>query len=173
MNDADKTPLCPIAIDMRAPEPSVRGEPLPSHLPRGVAEKRPSKRPLITHELSVGGHKVFVQVGLRPDRTVLEFFLDMHKEGAPFRGAAHIIAAGHSKALQCGVPLSVVCNELRVTFFEPKGLVEGHENITHAESLFDLVASVLELEDARERPRALARMRAKREQAENEKARFG
>lgn len=151
MTSATSTPICPPHIDVRAPAPSVPGRAPPSMLARGVAEKRPWRRPLVTHELTVGGHKIFVGVGLRPDGTVLEFFVDMHKEGAPFRGAAHVIATSQSKALQRGVPLSVVCDTLRSTFFEPAGVVKGHEEITRAESLFDLVASVLELEDAHER----------------------
>lgn len=64
------------------------------------------------------------------------------------RGSAHIIATQASQQLQHGVPLAVVCNGLRSTFFEPAGEVTGHDSIARADSLFDLVAKVLESEDA-------------------------
>lgn len=167
MSAATITPLCPPATLLREPEPSVRGASPPSMLARGEAEKRPGRRPLVTHAVRVGGHKIHIGVGFRPDGTVMEFFLDLHKDGSFTRGAAHVIATGQSKALQRGVPLAAVCDTLRSTFFEPAGKVEGHEPdegqgppITHAESLFDLVAQVLEREDAVLRIEVLKRDRA-------------
>lgn len=123
-----------------APSATVRA------LARGQREERPRRRDLVTHALRLAGHSVHVSVGFRPDGTILEFFVDLHKEGAPMRGAAHIVATMGSRMLQHGVPVAAVCGSMRSTFFEPAGEVTGHERIVAARSLFDLVAQVLEHE---------------------------
>lgn len=173
MSAADATPLCPVPIELAGPEPSVRevspslaaDDPClrgraPSALARGQRDRPRKKRPSVRHELRMAGHVVFISVGHRPDGTVQEFFVDLeHKEGAPLRGAGHIVAASNSLALQHGAPLRSVCSALRAARFEPAGDVEGHDTITSAASLFDLVAQVLEAEDAVLREK-LARERA-------------
>lgn len=165
MNGADVTPLVPIHL-LRDPEPSVEVPPSlaaddPTYLARGMREPRPTKRRSVTHGLDLAGHSVHIGLSKRPDGTVFEFFVDLHKEGAPLRGAAHVVAASNSASLQRGTSLRVVCNSLRSSFFEPAGTVTGHERITHADSLFDLVAQVLEDEDAVLREE-LARERAEK-----------
>jgi ribonucleoside-diphosphate reductase alpha chain len=137
--NADETPL---PILMREPEPSVRGG-----LARGEAEQRPGRRKSATHELMLAGHKTFITVGKRRDGSVMEVKIELHKEGAPFRGAADVIARLVSHALQHGVPIETVFDGLRASYFDPAGEVTGHPRITHADSLFDLVARVIEDEE--------------------------
>lgn len=181
MSAADATPLCPVPIELVGPEPSVREVP-PSlaaddpgmlarsaHNPalaRGARERPPSKRRTATHSLTMigalGVHGLHITVGKRPDGTVREFFVDVeHKEGAPLRAIAHVVATSNSLALQHGAPLRSVCSALRVALFEPAGAVKGHSTITSATSLCDLVAQVLEDEDAVLRAE-LARERAEK-----------
>ena len=166
MNAADQTPLVPIHV-LRDPKPSGPGGSMavdlddyvmltraPSAtmraLARGEREHPPSRRPLVIHALRIGeAHKVHISVGLREDGTVREFFVDIeHKEGAPLRAIGIIVATSNSLAQQHGAPLRSVCAALRAAYFEPAGMVTGHTTITHTDSLFDLVAQVLEDEDA-------------------------
>lgn len=159
MNTAEQTPLVPIHV-FRDPEPSAPGVPqslaaddpglLARALGRGDREHPPGRRPLVTHALRIGeAHKVHISVGLRDDGTVREFFVDLaHKEGAPLRAIGHIVATSNSLALQHGASLRSVCAALRAAYFDPAGKVHGHDTITVAYSLFDLVAQVLEAEDA-------------------------
>jgi hypothetical protein len=140
MRDADKTPLWtpPIeATPQRADE-----TPLP------ISGPRPTRRRNATHSLRIGGHKIFVTVDFdAPSGRVCRFYVDLHKEGAPLRGAAAIVAEGNNRALDGGGSLESVCEALRHAGFEPSGMVEGHPTIKWATSIFDLVAQVIEDED--------------------------
>lgn len=155
---ADQTPLYP-PILMLPPEPSSPGAPVPidlddrtmmstapscTGLARGQREQRPKRRPCVNYGLKLAGHSVHIGVGFRSAGTVLEFFVDLHKEGAPLRAAAHVVATIGSMALQRGMSLGDLCSGLRSMYAEPAGEVEGHDRITSALSLFDLVAKVLE-----------------------------
>lgn len=184
---ADATPLCPLPHLLRDPAPSSEGAPpeVPASLAaddpellarapsatvralaRGQRERPPARRETFTHALRItgpgGAHKLHITVGHRPDGTVREFRVDVaHVVGAPFRALGIIVAAQGSLALQHGASLREVCDALRAAYFEPSGVVSGHPTITHADSLFDLVAQVLEDEDAVLREE-LARKRAER-----------
>lgn len=114
---------------------------------RGTRRRPPNKRDHAKQQLKIDGHSVYIGMDIHGG-SIVEFTIELHKEGAPLRGAAHVIAKQGSFLLQYGAPLSVVCDALRSMFFEPAGEVTGHETITHARSLFDLVAQVLEYEDA-------------------------
>lgn len=151
---------------MLPPEPSSPGAPVPvdlddratmalssGGLARGQREHRPKRRPCVNYALKLAGHSVHIGVGFRPDGTVLEFFVDLHKEGAPLRAAAHVVATIGSMAIQRGMSLGDLCSGLRSMYAEPAGEVEGHDRVTSALSLFDLVAKVLE--DAEMSGRAL------------------
>lgn len=145
-------------------------------LRRGERERPPWKRPNTTLSMTIigsqGKHRLHISVGHRPDGTVREFFVDVeHREGAPLRAVAHVVAASNSLALQYGAPLRSVCSALRVALFEPAGDVKGHPTITHAHSLCDLVAQVLEDEDVVLRAElAQERARKAEEQAQHDRA---
>lgn len=167
---ADRTPIAGLPLSDLAP-PAKPVIEVGSSGPVSRLNGRPTKRPCVRHSLRIGGHKVFIQVDFWPGtRRVFGFFVDLHKEGAPLRSTAAIVAESNNRALQQGASLESVCEALRTAGFEPNGLVTGHETITHATSLFDLVAQVLEDEDEELRAK-VAQRRAEREQAE--KARFG
>jgi len=155
VSDADKTPLWvpPIELSSRRADET----PLP------LSGRQPTRRRNATHSLRIGGHKVFVTVdfdGEDPDARVCRFYVDLHREGAPLRGAAAIVAESSNRALRDGASLTSVCEALRHAGFIPDGLVEGHPTIKFATSIFDLVAQVIEDEDPVLRAGALARKKA-------------
>ncbi len=104
-----------------------------------VRHKLPKKRHGFIREAYVGGHKVFLRTGEYEDGSLGEFFIDMYKEGASFRGLLNSFAVLASKALQYGVPLEDLVDTFVFTRFEPAGYVEGHEAIKSSTSIIDYV----------------------------------
>lgn len=138
MSSADETPLFVLPLgDIPPPPPSRRGE----------REKLPTRRTLTTMAVRIGGHRVHVSLGKRPDGTVCEVFVDLHKEGASFRAALHVIARLISAELQCGMPIAKVVSQLSGEDFEPRGEVEGHDTITSATSIVDFIAQAIVREE--------------------------
>ena len=106
----------------------------------------PAKRVGVTHEAKVGGHKIYLRTGEYADQTLGEIFIDMHKEGAAFRGIMNCFAIAISKGLQYGVPLEEFVETFTFTRFAPQGMVQGHPNVKMATSVLDYVFRVLGLE---------------------------
>lgn len=94
----------------------------------------------------MGGHKVYLRTGEYEDGTLGEIFIDMHKEGAAFRGMMNCFAVAISKGLQYGVPLEEFVDTFTFTRFAPQGMVAGHPNIKMATSILDYIFRVLGLE---------------------------
>jgi ribonucleoside-diphosphate reductase alpha chain len=115
-------------------------------LPARVRRPLPSKRRGFTQEAKVGGHKIYLRTGEYEDGTLGEIFIDMHKEGAAFRGIMNCFAIAISKGLQYGVPLEEFVDTFTFTRFAPQGQVQGHPNIKVATSVLDYVFRVLGLE---------------------------
>jgi ribonucleoside-diphosphate reductase alpha chain len=114
-------------------------------LPNPVRTRLPTKRTGFTQEARVAGHKVFLRTGEYEDGTLGEIFIDMHKEGAPFRSMLNCFAISISKGLQYGVPLEELVETFTFTRFEPAGMVD-HPNIRFATSVIDYVFRVLGFE---------------------------
>jgi ribonucleoside-diphosphate reductase alpha chain len=133
LTPADMTPLPASGIVVRLPTPLARGD----------RERLPRKRRSETYTAAVGGHKVHVSIGCNAVGKPLEVWVDLHREGAPFRGALHLIAESTSQALQYGVPLAEVIKTLASHKFDPSGDVEGHDTITHVDSVPHFVALLL------------------------------
>ena len=110
--------------------------------PEPVRDRLPKKRGGFTQEARVAGHKVFLRTGEYEDGTLGEIFIDMHKEGAPFRSMLNCFAISISKGLQYGVPLEELVETFTFTRFEPAGMVD-HPNIRFATSVIDYVFRVL------------------------------
>jgi ribonucleoside-diphosphate reductase alpha chain len=106
----------------------------------------PAKRRGFTQEARVGGHKIYLRTGEYEDGKLGEIFIDMHKEGAAFRGIMNCFAIAISKGLQYGVPLEEFVETFTFTRFAPQGQVQGHPNIKIATSVLDYVFRVLGLE---------------------------
>ena len=112
----------------------------------GVRRPMPAKRRGFTQEAKVGGHKLYLRTGEYEDGSLGEIFIDMHKEGAAFRGIMNCFAIAISKGLQYGVPLGEFVDTFTFTRFAPQGQVQGHPNVRMATSVLDYVFRVLGLE---------------------------
>ncbi len=73
-------------------------------------------------------------------------FIDIAKEGATLKGVLGCFAIAVSKGLQYGVPLEEFVDTFTFQTFEPRGMVEGHENIKMSNSIVDYVFRALGLE---------------------------
>ncbi|OUX36515.1 MAG: ribonucleotide-diphosphate reductase subunit alpha, partial [Candidatus Pelagibacter sp. TMED273] len=99
-----------------------------------------------TQEAKIAGHKVYLRTGEYPDGTLGEVFIDIAKEGATLKGVLGCFAIAVSKGLQYGVPLEEFVDTFTFQTFEPRGMVEGHENIKMSNSIVDYVFRALGLE---------------------------
>ena len=76
----------------------------------------------------------------------MKIFIDIAKEGATLKGVLGCFAIAVSKGLQYGVPLEEFVDTFTFQTFEPRGMVEGHENIKMSNSIIDYVFRALGLE---------------------------
>ncbi|MFZ0014401.1 MAG: adenosylcobalamin-dependent ribonucleoside-diphosphate reductase, partial [Acidimicrobiia bacterium] len=106
----------------------------------------PARRSGFNQEARVGGHKVFLRTGEYDDGTLGEIFIDLAKEGATLKGILSCFAIAVSKGLQYGVPLDEYVDTFTFQTFEPRGMVEGHDNIKMANSIVDYVFRALGVE---------------------------
>ena len=106
-------------------------------------EVPPSRRPCWRQEATVGGTKIYLTCGERPDGTLLEIFLDAAKQGSFVRGVLDALARVVSLALQCGTPLEMIVKALRHLNFPPNGAVMGSRTTTVAASVADWIAQEL------------------------------
>jgi len=106
----------------------------------------PARRAGYLQEARVGGHKVYLRTGEYDDGTLGEIFIDLAKEGATLKGILSCFAIAVSKGLQYGVPLEEFVDTFTFQTFEPRGMVEGHENIKMANSIIDYVFRALGVE---------------------------
>ena len=106
----------------------------------------PERREGWTQEARIAGHKVYLRTGEYPDGTLGEVFIDIAKEGATLKGVLGCFAIAVSKGLQYGVPLEEFVDTFTFQSFEPRGMVEGHENIKMSNSIVDYVFRALGLE---------------------------
>jgi ribonucleoside-diphosphate reductase alpha chain len=89
---------------------------------------------------------VFLRTGEYADGTLGEIFIDLAKEGATLKGILSCFAIAVSKGLQYGVPLEEFVDTFTFQTFEPRGMVEGHDNIKMANSIVDYVFRALGVE---------------------------
>ena len=106
----------------------------------------PARRAGYLQEARVGGHKVYLRTGNYDDGTLGEIFIDLAKEGATLKGILSCFAIAVSKGLQYGVPLEEFVDTFTFQTFEPRGMVEGHDNIKMANSIIDYVFRALGVE---------------------------
>ncbi len=106
----------------------------------------PARRAGYLQEARVGGHKVYLRTGEYEDGTLGEIFIDLAKEGATLKGILSCFAIAVSKGLQYGVPLEEFVDTFTFQTFEPRGMVEGHENIKMSNSIIDYVFRALGVE---------------------------
>ena len=98
-----------------------------------------------------GSHRLHVTFG-RVNGRVAEVWIDMHKEGAPLRGAHHALARLASLSLQACVPLETVSLAMVDTDGGPSGTVTDCDGIDATDSPADLVGRLLERETKMKHP---------------------
>jgi ribonucleoside-diphosphate reductase alpha chain len=99
-----------------------------------VRRRLPDERHSLTHHFSAGRQEGCVTIGLYEDGLPGEMFIRMAKEGSTVSGLMDSFATAVSLALQCGVPLQVLCDKFRHTRFEPSGW-SGNPKIGCAKNL--------------------------------------
>jgi ribonucleoside-diphosphate reductase alpha chain len=109
-----------------------------------VERKRlPKRRRGLTQEISIDGHKIYIQTGEYDDGTLGELFISMYKEGAAYRSLLACFSVAISKALQYGVPLEEFVDSFTFTRFDPSGMVVGHDSIKSCTSILDFIFRML------------------------------
>lgn len=115
-------------------------------LARGAREYPPWRRERVyLQKVKISDQSVFLTVSEYPDGRPCEVFLELAHEGSTLRAMANGWAMMISLALQHGTPLEVVVDRLLHTQFEPRGIVEGHNQIALVTSILDFVGRELAL----------------------------
>ncbi len=114
-------------------EPEIRIEYRP------VRKKLSKQRTSITRKVTIGGHKMFLTVGLYDDGKPGELFIIMNQQGSFAAGMADSFAKMVSIGLQYGVPIDTIVSQLRHMRFQPMGFT-GDSDITNASSISDFIA---------------------------------
>lgn len=106
---------------------------------RPVRKPLPKERASITRKVKIGGHKMYLTVGLYPDGKPGELFIVMNKQGSFAAGMADSFAKMVSIGMQYGVPVDTIVNQLRHMRFQPMGFT-GDGDIPNVSSITDFIA---------------------------------
>lgn len=106
-------------------------------------QRLPARRRSTHYHLTLASASLHIRLGYYPSGAVGELWIDLHKEGAPFRFVLSQLARMASLALQCGAPVEDVVRMLCGGLSTPSGMVEGHPTIVEATSIPDLMGLVL------------------------------
>jgi len=110
---------------------------------RPVRRRLPKEHMSITRKVKVGGHKMYLTLGLYSDNKPGELFIIMNQQGSFAAGMADSFAKMVSVGLQYGVPVETIVSQLRHMRFQPMGFT-GDSDITSASSISDFIAQMLE-----------------------------
>ena len=103
----------------------------------------PNRRETIRQRVTIGGKRLFVDVGLYKEGDVGEIFLAIERTGSDLRATMDVVARLVSVGLQSGVKLERYIDMLHNTRFAPAGVVTGDKRIKFASSPLDYVARYL------------------------------
>ena len=92
----------------------------------------------IGRKFQVGEYEGYIHVGLFPDGTPGDVFVDIAKEGTTLAGLMNALMISVSLGLQYGVPLDVYVSKFSHMRFEPSGLTNDPD-IRVAKSLVDYI----------------------------------
>ena len=104
---------------------------------RGDRISLPSRRNSIAQKARIGGHTIYLHMGMFEDGSLGEIFINMSKDGAAFRSMMNCFAIAVSIGLQHGVPLDAYMDSFVFTKFEPNGTVTGNDQVKMASSIID------------------------------------
>ncbi len=109
-------------------------------VPAVLGQRRhlPSERVAITHKFRLGGHNVYITVGMYEDGTPGEVFVRMASEGSTASGAFDAWAKAISFLLQKGTSVSFIEKKFKNSAYEPHGFT-GNPEIPSAKSITDYV----------------------------------
>jgi len=108
-----------------------------------VRRKMPKERMSITRKVSLGGHKLFLTVGLYKDGRPGELFITMSQQGSFAAGMADSFAKLVSVGLQYGVPVETIVSQLKHMRYQPMGFT-GDNDISSCSSISDFIAQWFE-----------------------------
>lgn len=99
----------------------------------------PTRRRTVSQKVRIAGQTVHYSIGLYPDGSPGELWIEVAKAGAALRAWAGEAAMMVSIALQHGTPLDTIVNLFIETRNQPSGVVEGHDRIEFCTSIMDLI----------------------------------
>lgn len=127
----------------QAPEPTVAPATVEIMPSRSYwRQPMPIERNSVTHKFTIGEFEGYMTVGLYPDGSPGEVFLNGSKQGSTISGLLDTIAVLISYGLQHGIPLDQLMDKLRGSRFEPAGLT-NNPAVGAATSVMDYVARYL------------------------------
>ena len=103
----------------------------------------PNRRETVRQRVTIGGKRLFLDVGLYREGTVGEIFVTIEKTGSDLRATMDVVARLVSVGLQCGIKMERFIKMLHNTRFAPAGIVTGDKRIKFASSPLDYVARYL------------------------------
>lgn len=108
-------------------------------------ERLPTDRTGITHKFKLGGHKIYLTVGLYPDGRPAEIFCHFDKSGSTVNGLLQAISLLTSVALQHGISLEYLKGKFEGVRFEPNGMT-SNADIQEASSIVDYIFRWIDIE---------------------------
>lgn len=112
----------------------------------GAKKELPFKRGGFTLEILIDDQPLFIRTGEYEDGRLGEIFLDMYREGAPFRQQLNSWAVQTSKSLKLGMSLPNLIGTYLYVDGKPNGIVKNLAYLRHAPSIQSLVGRVLGME---------------------------
>lgn len=114
--------------------------------PETSRQQLPNKRTGYTQKFKLNGQTLYLRTGNYPDGSLGEIYCDIAKQGSFIRSMLSAFCIAISVGLQHGVPLEDFARHFLATKFEPGGMVQGHDRISMASSILDLIFKDLSIE---------------------------
>jgi ribonucleoside-diphosphate reductase alpha chain len=121
---------CKVAQPLSSKQAEIAAKPM--------RRQMPVERQEIGRKFQVGEYEGYIHVGLFPDGTPGDVFVDIAKEGTTLAGLMNAFMISVSLGLQYGVPLEVYVSKFSHMRFEPSGLTNDPD-IRVAKSLVDYI----------------------------------
>lgn len=93
----------------------------------GERRKLPKTRDSKTHKFTIGSQEGYLTIGLYPDGSFGEFFIETSKQGSSLMGFVDAWATAVSIGIQHGVPFDVLKEKFIGMKFEPEGFTDCEE----------------------------------------------
>ncbi len=117
------TPIDESEVAVNESAGSERSEPT-----RAVRRHLPDERRALTHHFSIAGQEGYLTVGVYEDGLPGEIFITMAKQGSTISGLMDSFATAVSLALQYGVPLDVLCEQIHPHALRAQRLVRKSQD---------------------------------------------